>query len=146
MKINSNKLKSLFLLSLLGSGTGQQSTDNQTEVLVDSGTNHPVLPQLVTNFTYIKMAQEDDPKQDMYIAGTPILSTFKRKDGSLLPSKKCTSGFSIVKTGGCSDYNFGFLTSIFCIFSDDERDISSYDIQMPLTGWDNSAALGYLYS
>ncbi|CAG8632015.1 15_t:CDS:2 [Paraglomus brasilianum] len=114
MKLNNEKIKSIFLLSLVGSGTGQQSADNQTEVLINSGTNHLALPQLVTNFTHTKMAQEGDSEQNVYVAGASVLFTFKRKDGSLLPSKKCT---------------------------DDEQDIKSYDMQLSFTDWDNSVTL-----
>ena len=140
MKVNSNKIKSLILLSLVGSSTtNEQKSTNQSKLTLNS------LPQIGTNFTSSKITQRDSG-QNVYVAGVPVLFTFKRNDGSLLPSKKCTSGFSVVKTGGCSDYNFGFLTSTFCGFSDDEQDVRLYDPQLPLTSWDNSVTLGYLYS
>ena len=63
MKINSNKLKSLFLLSLVGSNLAkEEKTDNQSELTLNS------LPQIGTNFT--KRGNETDPT--LVFGGYPI--------------------------------------------------------------------------
>jgi len=63
MKINSNKIKSLFLLSLVGSNLAkEEKTDNQSELTLNS------LPQITTNFT--KRGNETDPT--LVFGGYPI--------------------------------------------------------------------------
>jgi len=63
MKINSNKIKSLFLLSLVGSNLAkEEKTDNQSELTLNS------LPQITTNFT--KRENETDPT--LVFGGYPI--------------------------------------------------------------------------
>jgi len=82
MKINNNKIKSLFFLSLVGAGVGQQVSENQTEALVPSATSYPVLPQLSTNFTSAEIIQES-PEQNVLIAGYPILVDINGIDGAV---------------------------------------------------------------
>jgi len=63
MKINSNKLKSIFLLSLVGSNLAkEESSKNQSELTLNS------LPQITTNFT--KRGNETDPT--LVFGGYPI--------------------------------------------------------------------------
>ena len=63
MKINSNKIKSLFLLSLVGSNLAkEEKMDNQSELTLNS------LPQITTNFT--KRGNETDPT--LVFGGYPI--------------------------------------------------------------------------
>lgn len=82
MKINNNKIKSLFLLSLVGSGVGQQTTNNQTEALVPSEISYPILPQSTTNFTSSKITQEG-PEQNVYDAGYPTLLGINGLNGAV---------------------------------------------------------------
>src|SRR6185312_6063011 len=115
MKINSNKIKSLIFLSLVGSGLGKdEKSNNQSGILNDNQ-----FPEIVANLTNSRRVQEGSV-QYVYIAGAPIMTSFKSNDGSPLPSKKCTGGFAIIKTGeiGKCEYNFGFLTSVLCAFAD----------------------------
>ena len=82
MKINNNKIKSLFLLSLVGLGLGKEEQQNQTEALVPGKTIYPVLPQLTTNFTSAEIIQES-PVQNMLIAGYPILVGISGLNGTV---------------------------------------------------------------
>jgi len=79
MKINSNKLKSLILLSLVGSAsTNEQKPTNQSELTLNS------LPQMGANFT--KRENETDPT--FVFGGYPLFI------GGGGPS--CSAGFAIV--------------------------------------------------
>lgn len=69
------KLKSLFLLSLVGSGLGKdKKADNQTEINLNS------LPQMGANFT----KREDNSNQTLLFAGYPII---------IESQKNCTTAF-----------------------------------------------------
>jgi hypothetical protein len=115
MKINNNKIKSLFLLSLVGSGlTKEEKSNNQTGI-ADNGVSLNSLPQLATNLTDTKIADES-PERNVYAAGTPALFSVRSINGVV--GNKCTGGFAVVNTnssecGYGNDYG-GFLTSFFC--------------------------------
>ena len=103
MKINSNKLKSLILLSLVGSAsTNEEKSTNQTELTLNS------LPQITTNFT--KRGNETDPT--FVFAGYPL---FLGHGGA-----SCSGSFAIVwpdekAARGCSWGELsGFITSANC--------------------------------
>ena len=143
ININNKKIKSLFLLSLVGSSVGQQASENQTEALVPSATSYPVLPQLSTNFTSAEIIQKG-PEQNVLIAGYPILVGINGINGTVW--NKCTGSFVIVNTNSSqcqngNDYG-GFLTSFFClppVFLDPNA------TQPGVVNWDNSVSLGKLY-
>lgn len=143
MKINNNKIKSLFLLGLVGSGVGQQTTNNQTEALVPGKTIYPVLPQLTTNFTSSKIIQES-PEQNMLLAGYPTLLGINGLNGAVW--NKCTGSFVIVNSNSteCKDGNDygGFLTSFFCF----PPVLPNPNVAQPgVVSWDSSVSLGKLY-
>jgi hypothetical protein len=105
MRINSNKLKSLILLSLVGSNLAkEEKTDNQSELTLNS------LPQIGTNFT--KRENETDPTY--LFAGMPIyLGSF---GGNY---QICLNGFPVVLSGSkCLLNGPGFLTSVQCCKED----------------------------
>jgi len=107
MKINSNKIKSLVLLSLVGSNLAkEEKTDNQTELTLNS------LPQITTNFT--KRGNETDPT--LVFAGMSIFFEQGLRPGYNQTS--CMNGFPLVPTGSNEDCVLGsgpaFLTSARC--------------------------------
>jgi hypothetical protein len=91
MKINSKKIKSLFLLGLVGSGATRQASNNQTGVLNDNQ-----LSEMATNLT----KREDTPDPRVLFAGYPII---------VENTKKCTAAFIGDKQG-----IDGFITSAQC--------------------------------
>lgn len=82
MKINNKKIKSLFLLSLVGSGVGQQVSENQTEMAYSNEISFNSLPQMGTNFTSAKITQES-PVQNLLAAGSSILVGINGPNGTL---------------------------------------------------------------
>src|SRR6185503_20472846 len=81
MKINSNKIKSLILLSLVGSAsTNEQKPTNQSELTLNS------LPQIGANFT----KREDDKNS--------ILSGSKLSVKTEKVNVDFTAGFAVYKT------------------------------------------------
>jgi hypothetical protein len=114
MKINSNKLKSIFLLSLVGSNLAkEEEVSNQSELTLNS------LPQIGTNFT----KRQDNPDPILVFGGYPMsvgVNT-KQQDGTIKIIKGyCTAGFSLINTNSSvckdcftNDYG-GFITSGFC--------------------------------
>jgi len=108
MKINNNKIKSLFLLGLLNSVAGKdKKSNNKSEILA---TNQ--LPQLATNLT----ERQNNPNPTLIFAGHPILvSEGYNNDGS---KKSCTASFAVLYTNSpdCEfgDDNGGFITSSLC--------------------------------
>ena len=109
MKINSNKIKSLFLLSLVGSNLAkEEKTDNQSELTLNS------LPQITTNFT--KRENETDPT--LVFGGYPIsIGDWK--------TPSCSFGFAVVSldvsaSSHCTwGFLSGFITSDNCCYSSD---------------------------
>lgn len=70
MKLNSNKIKSLFLLSLLNSASGKsKKATNQSKIASPSGKKLNSLPKLATNLT----EGENSDNQTMVFAGMPIV-------------------------------------------------------------------------
>ncbi|CAI2192939.1 12679_t:CDS:1 [Funneliformis geosporum] len=89
MKINNNKIKSLFLLSLVGSGLAkEENAKNQTEILSD-GINLNSLPQMATNLT----KRENDPDKTLIFAGYPISLGVGTVGGNF--NRYCTASFII---------------------------------------------------
>jgi len=100
MKINSNKLKSIFLLSLVGSNLAkEESSKNQSELTLNS------LPQIGANFT--KRENETDPT--LIFGGYPI--AFENQ-------KNCFASFALIEAKYNDDCEWGrgnvFLTSSRC--------------------------------
>jgi hypothetical protein len=117
MKINNNKIKSLFLLSLVGSGAGKdKNLTNQSEIAYPNGINLNSLPKLVSNLTDKKFTDEDDPNQFDFLAGYPI---------SIENQKNCTASYAFV-VSDCQDAGKnGFITSSrCCVNCNGEDDIS----------------------
>jgi hypothetical protein len=145
MKINNNKIKPLFLLSLVGSNLAkEEKTTNQSKIVYPDGKNLNSLPQLATNLTDTKITNES-PYQNVLVAGYPILVSINGLNGTLL-SNKCTGSFVIVNTNSSecnngNDYG-GFLTSFFCpppVFPNP-------NVTRPgVVNWDNSVSLGVYY-
>lgn len=107
MKVNSQKIKSLFLLSLLGSSLGkEEKSDNQTEISYPNS-----LPKLATNLT----AEGNETEPILVYAGMPIFF-----NGSIAGDQgRCMSSFPVVPIGPSDDCDwdngaFGFLTSARC--------------------------------
>jgi hypothetical protein len=107
ININNRKIKSLVLLSLVGSGLGkEENSKNQTQINLNS------LPQLATNLT----KREDSPDQTLFYAGYPI------DFGPPVDYWKatCSSGFAIVPSdvndpGICAwGSSVGLITSATC--------------------------------
>lgn len=134
MKINNNKIKSLFLLSLVGSGLGkEEKANNQTEIL-----NANQFPTVATNFTDAKITDKGS-EQNVLVAGASALFGANTTNG--IVRNKCTGGFVVVNANSntCSsgnDYG-GFLTSIFCFPSEP----GSVGLSL-VTSWDGSVLLG----
>jgi len=113
MKINLNnkKIKSLFLLSLVGSSSAKEN--NQTGI----SSNEINLNSL--NLTDAKVADESSV-QNVLVAGSPILITANSYPDNIIYQSKCSSSFLIVNTNSsdyCADGNDygGFLTAyVFC--------------------------------
>ena len=109
MKINNNKLKSLILLSLVGSAsTNEEKPTSQSELTLNS------LPQMGVNFT--KRGNETDPIFYVF-AGYPIFI----EDDSGANLGNCTLGFAvnIVSNnndmgGWCKGTGDAFITSVRC--------------------------------
>jgi hypothetical protein len=96
MKINNKQIKSLFLMSLLGSGLGkEEKSTNQTEVAHPNGINLNSLPQMASNLTVGK--NESDPT--LIFAGMPIF--FKSSLSGV--QLQGTSGFPVVPIGSNED-------------------------------------------
>jgi hypothetical protein len=72
MKINNHKVKSLTLLSLIGSTSAKKG--NQSEINLNS------LPQMGTNLTSAKITKRDNPLQKVLMAGSPINIAGKEPD------------------------------------------------------------------
>jgi hypothetical protein len=108
MKINNHKVKSLTLLSLIGSTSAKKG--NQSEINLNS------LPQMGTNLTSAKITKRDEVYQKVYVAGTPALFGINTTKNEVFRNK-CTGGFAIVKNNDTclpdNDYG-GFVTSVFC--------------------------------
>jgi hypothetical protein len=103
MKINNNKIKSLFLLSLVGSGLAkEESSKNQTAILNDNQ-----IPQMAADLT----ERQNNPDKTLFFGGMPI--AFGDQLG-------CGSGFVVVPNeennpSSCMWGNsVGFLTSAQC--------------------------------
>jgi hypothetical protein len=113
MKIN-HKIKSLFLLSLVGSTSAkEENSKNQSEINLNS------LPQLSANLTE---GEGNSSQALLFFAGYPISLGVETYDGSGKKWRKySTAGFVVVNTNSskCSPLNEfgndygGFLTSSF---------------------------------
>ena|SRR6185436_3737269 len=87
MKINNNKIKSLFLLSLLNSVSAKdEKTNNQTGIL-----NNNQLPEIATNFT----ERQNNPDQIMIFGGHSIVIRNYNND----VVGDCTVGLAVVLKG-----------------------------------------------
>lgn len=103
MEINNNKIKSLFLLSLVGSGSATET--NQTGINL----NNNQFPEMAVNLT----KREDNPDPTLIFAGYPVLVT--EDHGG---KKGCTASFAVSYTNSpdCEfgDDDGGFITSSLC--------------------------------
>ena len=144
MKINNKQIKSLFLMSLVGSGVGQEeNSNNQTEITYPNETNLNSLPKLATNLT----AGENDSDPTLIFAGYPIsFGTYPVTTGGPHYTAQCTAGFMVVNTHSNStpcyagNDNDGFLTSTFCFPS--ITDFGNFPISPQVYSWDRSTLLG----
>ena len=145
MKINNNKIKSLFLLSLVGSSLAkEEKPDNQTEITHSNEISFNSLPEMGTNFTHGKVTKRDNPKQNVLMAGSRIAIAEKWTDETTWIN--CTGSFVIVNSNttddGCNygnDYG-GFLTTLFC-----HPPLTDVAPQPPVTNWDGSVSLGNIF-
>src|SRR6185295_19882346 len=90
MKINNNKIKSLFLLSLVGSGLGNQESQSQSEI-----PHLNSLPRMATNLT----ERQSNSNQTLVFAGYPISLSVPLENNNgfkRLYTKQGTAGFMIV--------------------------------------------------
>jgi hypothetical protein len=133
MKINNKKIKSLILLSLVGSGLGKEN--NHTEIAHPKGINLNLLPQIAVNLT----KREDNPDELLIFAGYPIVLMDDRNREN---TKNCTLGFAVLYNDS-PDCDFGdsfpsgFLTSSLCSpIADSENNI------VRTLNWDKSEHLG----
>jgi len=120
MKINNKQIKSLFLLSLLGSSLGQEEkSTNQTEIAHSNGLSFNSLPEMGTNFT--KRGNETDPIR--VFAGMPMFLRGNSASNQNIDQRRCVSSFALVlpEAGNCqwqgfkdSLNNSGFITSARC--------------------------------
>src|SRR6185436_5323905 len=107
MKINSNKLKSLILLSLVGSAsTNEEKPTNQSELTLNS------LPEIGTNLT----KQGDDSDPTFVFGGYPVLMMDDLNRENI---KNCTiSFFTLYRNSSDCDYGdsfpIGIITSSLC--------------------------------
>jgi hypothetical protein len=91
MKINNNKIKSLILLSLLGSGSAKEENSTNQSEIASNGINLNSLPQMATNLT----KREDNPDQILVYAGLPI---FFKASASGEDQEQCVANFALVDT------------------------------------------------
>jgi len=112
INLNNNKIKSLFLLSLVGSGLGkEEKTNNQTEI-ASKEINLDFLPKIAANLT----EQGNDADPTLVFAGMPILF----RDEKIGDQGICVTSFAVVPTkennrAYCSWVDgIGFLTSALC--------------------------------
>jgi len=136
MKINSKTIKSLFLLSLVGSASAkEENSKNQSEI------NLNLLPQMMLNLTE-EGNTDKGPVQNLLAAGSSILVGINGPNGTVW--NKCTGSFVIINTNSseCKDGNDygGFLTSFFC-----PPPVFSVTPPPGVVNWDNSVSLGKLY-
>lgn len=136
MKINSKTIKSLFLLSLVGSASAkEENSKNQSEI------NLNLLPQMMLNLTE-EGNTDKGPVQNLLAAGSPILVGINGPNGTVW--NKCTGSFVIINTNSseCKDGNDygGFLTSFFC-----PPPVFSVTPPPGVVNWDSSVSLGKLY-
>jgi len=124
MKLNSPKIKSLFLLSILNSGSANKEKSvseptNQTNVAYPNlgwANFFGKISGNSANFTKEKVAEED-PKQNIFVAGFPIMVGVYGSNGVF--QNNCTGSFVVINTNS-SEYEHsndhgGFLTSFFCL-------------------------------
>lgn len=113
MKINNQKVKSLALLSLIGSGLGKkEKSTSKSKTSSPSAISLDSLPKLAANLT----AGGNETEPTVLFAGMPIFF----RDPVAGDQLECGSGFAVVKSGseeceytGNNDY-FGLLTSTRC--------------------------------
>jgi len=138
MKINNNKIKSLFLLSLAGSVLAkEEKANNQTEITYSDGVRLNSLPQLATNLT----KREDNSDPTLVFGGYPInFVTSVTQD-----RYNCSFGFAVTYSeandpSSCLllDANPGLITSAFCCAYGD----CASDENKVFTVSDNPVALG----
>jgi len=106
MKINNKQIKSLFLLSLVGSNLAkEESSNNQTEIAHSNEINLNSLPQLGVNLTDAKITDENSSEQIDFFAGYPI---------SIENQRNCTTSYALI-ISDCQDAGKnGFITSSRC--------------------------------
>ena len=129
------------MLSLVSSGTGQQTSNSQSEITYPSKISFNSLPQMTANLTEERNAGKG-PVQNLLAAGSPILVGSSGPNGVVW--NKCTGNFMIVNSNSTeckngNDYG-GFLTSFFCL-----PPVLSTTPPPGVVNWDSSVSLGKLY-
>jgi len=143
MKINSNKIKSLVLLSLVGSNLAkEEKTDNQSELTLNS------LPQIGANLT----KRQDNSDPILIFGGYPISITEQGGGcGNDICLDDCTAGFAIVfpdenASSSCSlggGGSTGFITSVNCCPSQENWEDCSSD-PVWLNSKEHKNGIGYV--
>ena len=142
MKINNQKVKSLVLLSLIGSTSAKKG--NQSEITLNS------LPQMETNLT----KRGNDSSQTLIYAGMPIsLMSYSLDKPVDENAGNCTLGFAIngvALSDWCSAVGNSFITSARCcqkhnhcfsftVLSPNEKEINVGKVQqstyIDTSGW-----------
>src|SRR6185312_2628844 len=119
MKINNNKIKSLFLLSLVGSGLAKEEKSNNQSEITSNEINLNSLPQMGVNLT----AGGNETEPTLVFAGMPIFFRGNSATNLNIDQRRCVSSFTLVlpEVGDCQWQGFngnlknnGFLTSARC--------------------------------